>query len=168
MAVTARVRSPGAALPLDTTTRMLAPFLDRLTDEELDALPYGVIQLDHEGFVISYNRAETDNVGFTDRPIGRHYFFDAHPCTNVSEFYGRFLEGVTEQRLDDTFNFTYSCGELPRRVMVRQYYSMRTKSVWLFVAKPDGSPYDRAMENTPRSIRPTPSSGVDLCQPRLA
>ena len=120
---------------------MLAPFLDRLTVEELDSIPYGVVQLDLNGRVLSYNRAEADNVGVMPRPLGLHFFYDVAPSANVPEFYGKFLEGVAEERLDDTFSFTYSCASMPRRVMIRQYFSARTGSVWLFVSQPDGSPF---------------------------
>ena len=120
---------------------MLAPFLDRLTADELDSIPYGVVQLDLHGRVLSYNRAEADNVGVMPRPLGLHFFCDVAPSANVPEFYGKFLEGVAEKRLDHTFSFTYSCASMPRRVMIRQYFSARTGSVWLFVGQPDGSPF---------------------------
>jgi photoactive yellow protein len=155
-------------MPLDTTTRMLAPFLDRLTDEELDAIPYGVVQLDDTGVVRSYNRAESENVGGIPRPLGRQFFLEVCPSANVPELWGRFTKAVTERRLDETFQYTFSCGPLPRRVQVRMYYSVRTRSVWLFVAKPDGSPLDRLVLNEPVMIRPTPSHGIDLRTPRVA
>ena len=120
---------------------MLAPFLDRLTVDELDSIPYGVVQLDLHGRVLSYNRAEADNVGVMPRPLGLHFFYEVAPSANVPEFYGKFLEGVAEERLDHTFSFTYSCASMPRRVMIRQYFSARTGSVWRFVSQPDGSPF---------------------------
>ena len=121
---------------------MLAPFLDRLTVDELDSIPYGVVQLDLHGRVLSYNQAEADNVGVMPRPLGLHFFYEVAPSANVPEFYGKFLEGVAEKRLDDTFSFTFSCASMPRRVMIRQYFSARTGSVWLFVSQPDGSPFN--------------------------
>ncbi|HEY0930711.1 MAG TPA: PAS domain-containing protein [Gemmatimonas sp.] len=129
-------------MPLDTTTRMLAPFLNRLNDEELDSIPYGVIQLDPEGFVVSYNRAEAENAGHALRPIGQHFFREVAPSANAPEFHGRFQRGVATGRLDETFTFTYHCDLMPRRVQVRLYLSPQTRSVWLFVAKPDGTPLD--------------------------
>lgn len=155
-------------MPLDTTTRMLAPFLDRLTDEELDAIPYGIIRLDQAGYVQAYNSAEAQNAGVLHRPIGRHYFLDVCPSANAPEFHDRFAAGVAHEQLDDTFAWTFSCGDLPRRVLVRLYYSVRTRSVWVFVARPDGSPLTRAAGGEVAPIRPTPSHGVDLCTPRVA
>lgn len=155
-------------MPLDTTSRLLAPFLDCLSSEELDALPYGVVQLSHDGIVLSYNRAEAENVGGIPRPIGRHFFREVCPSANVPELLGRFRQAVLERRFDDTFHHTFSCGPTPRRTQVRMYYSVRTGSVWLFVAKPDGTPLDRVNVDDVRSIVPTPSHGVDLRTPRVA
>ena len=100
-----------------------------------------MVQLDLHGRVLSYNRAESENVGVMPRPLGLHFFYEVAPSANVPEFYGKFLEGVAEKRLDDTFSFTFSCASMPRRVMIRQYFSARTCSVWLFVSQPDGSPF---------------------------
>ncbi len=128
-------------MSIDTTSRILAPFLDRFTAEELDAIPYGVVQLDLDGRVLTYNRAEAENADVMPRPLGQHFFFEVAPSANVPEFYGRFLEGVSAQHLDDTFRFTFSCALMPRRVMLRQYFSRRTGSVWLFIGRPDGSAF---------------------------
>jgi photoactive yellow protein len=155
-------------MPLDTTTRMLAPFLDRLSPEELDAIPYGVIQLDGAGIVRSYNRVEAANAGGIPRPIGRHFFRDVCPSANGPELVDRFAQGIEDHKLDDTFQYTFSCTPTPRRVQLRMYYSVRTRSVWLFIAKPDGSPLDRPVETGARMIRPTPSHGIDLRTPRVA
>lgn len=156
-------------MPLDTTSRLLAPFLDRLTDEEMDSIPYGIVQLDLEGRVVSYNKAEAENVGARRRPIGQRFFTDVAPSADVPEFFGRFQEAVRTQRLDETFGFTYSCALMPRRVMVRLYFSTRTNSVWLFVAKPDGNPFDRVPSSPGLSaIRETPAYGSAQITTRVA
>ena len=127
-------------MALDTTTRMLAPFLDRLTDEELDAIPYGVIQLDAEGRVLSINRVEADELGWVDeRPVGRDFFGDVAPSTFVAEVFGRYVEAFSSHHLDEMFRFTFSHGMMPRTVMMRMYYSARTGTIWIFTANPDGS-----------------------------
>lgn len=154
-------------MPLDTTSRLLTPFLDRLSDEELDVIPYGVVQLDANGVVLSCNRAEADSAGGIPRPIGRNFFLDVCPSARVPELWTRFRQAVMDRRFDDTFHTTFSCGPVPRRVQLRMYYSVRTKSVWLFVAKPDGGPLDRVVP-TNDFIAPTPLHGVDLRTPRVA
>jgi photoactive yellow protein len=155
-------------MPLDTTTRMLAPFLDRLSHEELDVIPYGVIQLDANGVVRAYNRVEAVQAGGIPRPIGRHFFRDVCPSVDAPELYGRFAQGIMDHKLDDTFQYTLSGGPTLRRVLIRMYYSVRSRSVWLFMAKPDGSPLDSCSAAQTRFIRPTPSHGIDLRTPRVA
>lgn len=155
-------------MPLDTTTRMLAPFLDRLSHEELDAIPYGVIQLDASGVVRSYNSTEAASGGGMPRPLGRHYFREVCPSANTPELFDRFAQAIDDHKLDDTFQYTFSSGPVPRRVLLRMYYSVRTRSVWMFIAKPDGSPLDRCLPAVTPMIRPTPCHGIDLRTPRVA
>ena len=120
---------------------MLAPFLDRLSDEELDAIPYGVIQLNAQGVVLSINRVEADGLGWAQvRPVGRDYFSDLAPSAFVAEVFGRYVEAFSSRHLDETFRFTFSHVALPRTVMMRMYYSARMGTVWIFTANPDGSP----------------------------
>ena len=139
-------------MSLDFTTRVLAPFLDRLSDEELDAIPYGVIQLDAEGGVLSINRAEADALGCTDaRPVGRDYFNDLAPSAFVAEVFGRYVDAFASHHLDETFRFTFSDHAMPRTVLMRMYYSARTGTTWIFTACPDGSPL--ASEDTACPLR---------------
>lgn len=155
-------------MPLETTTRLLAPFLGQLTDAELDAVPYGIIQLDQEGIVTSYNLAEAEDAGYGERPVGRHFFRDVYPSADIPEFHGLFLNGVAKRQLDATFTFTFSCGYVPRRLQVRLYFCHRTSSVWLFTARPDGSPLGLVPTGVPPAHRPTPTHGIDLRRPRVA
>jgi hypothetical protein len=87
----------------------------------------------------------------------------------VPEFHGRFLDGVDARRLDHTFAFTFSCALRPRRVLIRQYYSLRTDTVWLFVAQPDGAPFETGTASHGYSaFLPTPDFGFDLRRERVA
>jgi photoactive yellow protein len=148
-------------MALDTTTRMLAPFLDRLSDEELDAVPYGVVQLDAEGRVLSYNRAEAESTDcVSPRPIGRDYFTDVAPSAFVAEIFGRYVEAFSSHALDEMFRFTFSDGLMPRTVMVRMYYSARTGTIWLFTANPDGSPIGHGHNAPYCDIRDAPAARV--------
>lgn len=125
-------------MSLETTTRMLAPFLDGYCPEELDRIPYGIVKLDTTGTVRACNEAELRNAGHMASPVGRHYFHDVAPSAAVPEFYGRFVLALAQEQFDETFPFTFACGMLPRRVQVRMYYSARCGSVWIFTARPDG------------------------------
>lgn len=118
---------------------MLVPFLDRLTVEELDTVPYGIVQVDPSGIVRTFNKAEADSCGFSARPLGQHYFTDVHPGAAVPAFHERFIRALATQSFDETFPFTFVCLRRTRELQVRLYYSLRTDSVWIFTAQPDGS-----------------------------
>lgn len=65
--------------------------LHALGDEELDALPFGVIALDEAGRIARYNMAEA-RFARLDRAqvVGRSFFGEVARCTDNPEFHGRF------------------------------------------------------------------------------
>jgi photoactive yellow protein len=82
---------------------------DALAAAELDALPYGMIQLDASGVVLRYSSAESRLSGMTaESCLGRSFFDEIAPCTHVREFYGRFRDGVAAGRLDAVFTFRFA------------------------------------------------------------
>ena len=106
---------------------------DALSSAELDALPYGMIQLDSHGIVLRYSSAETRLSGLgADETVGRDFFRDVAPCTQVSEFYGRFQDGVRARQLDAVFNFRFAFRP-PKDVRIHLFYSKATRSVWVKV-----------------------------------
>lgn len=63
----------------------------RLSAKELEELPYGVVKLDAEGRILSFNRAEEKLSHLRSRDvIGRNFFTEIAPCANVRLFRGRF------------------------------------------------------------------------------
>jgi photoactive yellow protein len=61
---------------------------DALSVAELDALPYGMIQLDTRGTILRYSSAETRLSGLeADECVGRNFFDEIAPCTHVHEFF---------------------------------------------------------------------------------
>ena len=106
---------------------------DTLSAAELDALPYGMIQLDSRGTILRYSSAESRLSGFTaDQCVGRSFFEEIAPCTHVQTFYGRFVRGVKEQQLDAVFTFRFAFAP-PKDVRVHLFYSKATRSVWVKV-----------------------------------
>jgi photoactive yellow protein len=87
--------------------------LEGLTPEAFDALPFGVVELDPEGVITAYNRAE-ERLARRRREevLGRNFFTEVAPCTNVQEFAGRFREMVAsgapgEEGLEFVFRFPH-------------------------------------------------------------
>ncbi len=110
--------------------------IDGMSQEQLDALPQGAIQLDSGGTVLKYNLYE-ERLASTNRKdvIGRNFFKEVAPCTAVKEFYGRFIEGVKQEQLHETFRFHFSFHKNPTDVSITLFYSPTTESMWVFVRK---------------------------------
>jgi len=87
--------------------------LFELTEEEMDALPFGLISVDEHGTIDQYNAYESKLARLSkERVIGRNFFRDVAPCTAVQAFMGRFerfvnLEGDAAESFDYVFPFSF-------------------------------------------------------------
>jgi len=108
--------------------------VDSFNTTQLDALPFGAIQLDRSGTILQFNEYEA-NLSNRRAPdtVGRNFFQDVAPCTAVKEFEGRFLAGIESGELHATFDYTFEFRPRPRDVTVTLYYSAATDTVWVFV-----------------------------------
>jgi photoactive yellow protein len=117
----------------ETTLQQLEE-IDRMNERELDQLPFGAIRLDKDGKVLSYNRTEANLTGRDpQRVIGRNFFTQVAPCTNVQTFAGRFREGVAKREMHAIFPYRFDFEMAPRNVTVTLFYSRQTESAWVFV-----------------------------------
>ncbi len=108
--------------------------LDTLADADLDALSFGVIQLDGRGIVTRYNAAESRFSGRRpEEVLGRHFFREVAPCTNLPAFHGRFLQGVRSGALDESFVYTFSFTPRPVRVAVTMWKARSPDRFWITV-----------------------------------
>jgi photoactive yellow protein len=126
-------REPAARPAPAPAPDLLLRRIDAFDERRLDELPWGVIQLSHEGVVLQYNRYEEGLAGRrAAEVIGRNFFTEVAPCTDVQEFAGRFREGVAAGALHATFDFVMAF-QPPRRVTVTLYLSAATGTIWVFV-----------------------------------
>jgi len=108
--------------------------IDRMSPEELDELPFGAIRLDRNGTILKYNMTESKLTGRDPkRVIGRNFFTDVAPCTNVQGFAGRFREGVAKGDMHVIFPYRFDFEMAPRDVTVTLFYSQQTDTAWVFV-----------------------------------
>jgi photoactive yellow protein len=116
------------------TPQQVLSVVDDLPGARLDALPFGAIQLDTEGTILQFTEYEA-NLSNRRAPetIGRNFFRQVAPCTNVREFYGRFREGIDAGELQVSFDYRFAFEQAPRDVRVTLYYSAPTRTVWVFV-----------------------------------
>lgn len=105
-----------------------------LDESGLDHLPFGAIRLDREGRILSFNQTEAELSGRKkDSVLGRSFFTEVAPCTNVQEFAGRFREGVEKGELHMVFPYVFDYLMEPRNVWVTLFYSNATGTAWVFV-----------------------------------
>lgn len=105
-----------------------------LTEQELEKLPFGAIHLDTTGRILRFNGFESQISGvLKEQAVGKLFFTEIAPCTNVKEFYGRFRDGVARKRLHEKFRYHYSFKRNPMDVTITLFYSDLTQSIWVFV-----------------------------------
>jgi photoactive yellow protein len=108
--------------------------LDGLAPDELDALDVGVIKVDGRGFVQFYSASESRFSGLpVERVLGRNFFRDVVPCTNVPAFYGRFADGVRRADLDAQFSFVFRFDPDLVRVAVQMASAAEADRYWIVV-----------------------------------
>src|SRR5687767_11211515 len=108
--------------------------ISRMNETELDTLPFGAIRLDKQGTILSYNMPESKLTGRDPkRVVGRNFFTDVAPCTNVQAFAGRFREGIQKGDMHVIFPYRFDFQMAPRDVSVTLFYSKQTDSAWVFV-----------------------------------
>jgi two-component system, chemotaxis family, sensor kinase Cph1 len=96
--------------------------LDALAPDELDRLDTGVVGLDASGAVVVFNEGASTLWGLSrEAVLGRNYFREVVPSTNVPGFLGRFLAGRRRGVLDESFEFVFGRmpGPLRTRVQMR-------------------------------------------------
>jgi chemotaxis family two-component system sensor kinase Cph1 len=110
--------------------------VEHLTPEELDRLPFGVIKVDRAGTILAYNAAESNLAGRTAAEVlGRNFFVDVAPCTNVPTFADRFRQGIARGGLRDVFPFTFRFPGGPVVVSVTLLHEAGADCAWIFVER---------------------------------
>lgn len=101
---------------------------------QLDALPFGVIQLSDEGHILEYNSWEERLAGRRRADVlGRLFFTDVAPCTNNRLLRGRFREGIAAGRLDLNTDYTFTYRVAPRVVRLHLFRDRDSATNWLLV-----------------------------------
>lgn len=71
--------------------------LSHLSTLAIDSLPFGYIALSPDGTVRKYNRYEADLARKDPKDVlGKNFFREVAPCTQVQDFEGRFREFIAE------------------------------------------------------------------------
>ena len=104
-------------------------------EDELNGVPFGIIQLDDAGTVQFYNRYESNLSGIDpEDAVGTNFFTELAPCSNNPLFLGRFKKGVQEGGLDEYFTYTFTYKMRPTLVDVRLYRDEAGNN-WIMIQK---------------------------------
>lgn len=105
-----------------------------MEDGMLDEQPFGIVRLDPEGVVLSYNLYEAQLARRKrEDVIGKNWFKEVAPCTAVQSFYGRFRAGIERRKLSESFEFVFPFPHEARKVDISLYYKDADSSVWVMV-----------------------------------
>lgn len=97
--------------------------LSHLSSSAIDSLPFGYIALSPDGTIRKYNRYEADLARKDPKEVlGKNFFREVAPCTQVREFEGRFRsfvdqeDGEATSTLSFDFEFTFRHGSQRVRI----------------------------------------------------
>jgi photoactive yellow protein len=109
-----------------------------LTQEEVDALPFGMITLDPDGVIVGYNKAEAELSGLDpQRVLGRNFFEQIAPCTRVKEFAGLYRDMVKSGKTQSwQFNFVFTFAAGDKRVHIQLAYFPEQQRGLILVESP--------------------------------
>ena len=81
------------------------PLLD---EADLDALPFGLIEIDSAGCVLRYNSAEQVLSGKPSADVvGKNFFTEIAPCTAIEAFMGRLSSFLASDAEPESFQFAF-------------------------------------------------------------
>ncbi len=111
----------------------LAKKIEALSDEERDALPYGVIKLDARGVVHGYSATEAQQSGRKKRPtVGLDFFNEVAPCMASPAMRGRVEAAAARGTVDIEIGWTGDFDDPDRDIRIR-VMSASDGGLWLFM-----------------------------------
>ncbi|MGD9769820.1 MAG: hypothetical protein AB7U62_19465 [Pseudolabrys sp.] len=109
----------------------LAARLERLSEADIDALPFGVIHLDRGFKVVLYSKTEARLSGFGRQPVGEH-FFDLARKLGSENFRGRIEQAMADGVVDLDIGWVGDYDNARRDLRIR-VQSASDGGVWLCV-----------------------------------
>ena len=105
-----------------------------MTRAKLDELPFGVIEVDLEGVILAYNRAEGELAQLSPPGVlGKNFFTEVAPCTNVKEFAGKFREQRDASAPYVIFPYQFEFAHGTAHVTVLLHVDHERQRGWIFV-----------------------------------
>jgi photoactive yellow protein len=111
----------------------LAARIEKLSEIEIDRLPFGAVRLDPDGVILFYNATEARQSGYGSRPVGLK-FFEIAGGAGKNDVHAQIVRGQEEGRVDLEFALPGDYGDPARGVRLR-VQSARHGGVWLFLQR---------------------------------
>lgn len=109
----------------------LAARLERLSEADIDALPFGVIHLDRTFGVLLYSKPEARMSGFGRQPIGEN-FFDYAPKLGGDNFRGRIEQMMADGFVDFDIGWVGDFSD-PKRDLRIRVQSASDGGIWMCI-----------------------------------
>ena len=110
--------------------------LGRMSEDQINDLVFGAIQLDGSGVILKYNSTEGSMTGRDPKAvIGRNFFTDVAPCTNTPEFKGIFDLGVKNGNLNTIIEYVFDYQMAPTKVKVHMKKALVGDTYWVFLKR---------------------------------
>lgn len=107
--------------------------IDKLSDEALGNLEFGVIKMTRDAVVTGYNRAESEAAGIRpERVLGENFFTKVAPCTNNYLVASRFED---EDFLDTELDYVFTLRMRRAPVRLRLLKSPDHEHMYVFVLR---------------------------------
>ena len=106
------------------------------SEQELDEMPFGVIQLSDDGIVLQYNQYECELSGrIKSAVLGQRFFIDVAPCTKTPLFAGIFEAGVIQGEMEALLSYYFDFRMTPTQVWVHLHRCQLTNTNWVLVKR---------------------------------
>ncbi|QNA88924.1 phosphonate transporter [Massilia sp. Dwa41.01b] len=117
--------------------RDLASTLEASSQEQLDALDFGVIGFDADAIVQRYNAFESQAAGLSpQRVLGEPLFTNVAPCLNNFMVAQRFEDAADDaSELDDTIDYVLTLRMRPVKVKLRLLASTASATRYVLVQR---------------------------------
>lgn len=122
---------------IDFDAADLGAQLERVSQAELDALPFGVILLGRDGTVLFYSATEARQSGYGTAPLGQN-FFAVSRCRNKAELRERLMRAMEAENADVEFAWSGDYDE-PRRDLRIRLQTASRGGLWMCVQRDAGA-----------------------------
>lgn len=113
----------------------IAQAVERLSEADRHALPYGAIHVDPNGVIVFYSDAERRLSGYSgSNPLGRGYFTEVAPCLATPAFQGRIEQARAVGRIDIEFGYVGDFDDLDKELRFR-IQSASDGGLWIFTQR---------------------------------